>query len=85
MQCIEREGMTNLLETWGVTFYPQHLLIIPRTGTGTNPSIIPRGSICKMPPSRAMAAQRLPWTSSWMPSGQPLPVVISINWLRAPV
>jgi hypothetical protein len=23
--------MTNLLETWEVTFYPQHLLIIPRT------------------------------------------------------
>jgi hypothetical protein len=31
MQRIEREGMTNLLETWEVTFYPQHLLIIPRT------------------------------------------------------
>ena len=31
MQRIEREGMTNLLETWEVTFRPQHLLIIPRT------------------------------------------------------
>ncbi len=31
MQRIEREGMTNFLETWEVTFYPQHLLIIPRT------------------------------------------------------
>ena len=31
MQRREREGMTNLLETWAVTFYPQHLLIIPRT------------------------------------------------------
>ena len=27
----EREGMTNLLETWEVTFYPQRLLIIPHT------------------------------------------------------